>query len=428
MSVPAPVGALPWRHCLLPGLAAMAAYTCMYAFRKPYAAATYDAEGADYKAGLVIAQTVGYACSKFVGVGVVGRLGPKARAPLLLGLVGCAWLALLGFALLPPAWRWPMLFLNGLPLGMVWGVVFSYLEGRRATEMMAALLAASLIFSSALVKAVGKTLLLWGVEAAWMPLLCAALFVPPLLLCVRRLEAMPPPASEDRIDRAPRRPLSGSEQRRLLSRYLPGLAMLAAGYAAVSVLRDVRDNFEADLLAELGHGGNAGLFLWLELPAAVAALCVAASLVCIRDHARCLWGLHGLLAGGLAGVFATTAAFRAGMLEPLWWLALTGLCLSVAYVPFNCAFFERLVATFRIRGNVGFFSCLLDGVAYVGSCSLLIGSQWLPEAEAWVGRYVAAALVLPVVGAAGVLGALQFFRRRHGRRTLRRLSISREST
>jgi len=32
------------------------------------------------------------------------------------------------------------LFLNGFPLGMIWGLVFSYVEGRRTTELMAAIL------------------------------------------------------------------------------------------------------------------------------------------------------------------------------------------------------------------------------------------------------------------------------------------------
>ena len=414
--MPAAGGGPGWRECVLPGLAAMAAYTCMYAFRKPYAAAIYaEGDGLDYKSGLVIAQTIGYACSKFLGVGVIGRLRAQARATLLLGLLGGAWLSLLGFALVPPSWRWLMLFLNGLPLGMVWGVVFSYLEGRRATEAMAALLAASLIFSSALVKAVGKLLLLLGVEVAWMPFICAGLFIPLLLACVRQLEAMPPPGQADVADRAPRHALSGAARRRLLARFLPGLGLLALGYAALSVLRDVRDNFEADLLAEMGHGGSAGLFLWLELPAAAVALGIAASLVRVRDHARCLWGLHGLMVAGLAGVLVSTLVFRLGFLAPLPWLALTGLCLAAAYVPFNCAFFERLVATFRIRGNVGFFACLLDAAAYVASCAALIGAQWLPVTQGWETRFALAALLLPAIGIAGTLGALRFFRWRRFR-------------
>ncbi|HVJ38574.1 MAG TPA: DUF5690 family protein [Stenotrophomonas sp.] len=408
-----PMHATPgWRDWLWPGLAAMATYACMYAFRKPFAAAAYEQAafaGLDYKVWLVMAQTIGYAGSKFVGIGLIARLRPDARQPLLLGIVGGAWLSWLGFALLPAALRWPMLFCNGLLLGLVWGVVFSYLEGRRGTEAMAALLAASLIFSSAMAKAVGKQLLLLGVDPAWMPFACAALYLPLLLLCMRQLARLPPPDIDDHAARTARKPLGRLARRRLLRQFLPGLAPLAIGYVVIAVLREVRDNFEADLLVELGHGGASGLFLWLELPATLAALVSAATLVRLRDHACCLFWLHGLMLAGLAGVLGATLLFSRGALPPLVWIALTGLCLSMAYVPFNCAFFERLIATFRIRGNVGFFAYLLDTVAYFGSCTALFASQWSPAGSGWVQRFATAAQVLPLAGIAGTAIALWFF-------------------
>jgi len=389
----------------------------MYAFRKPFAAATYaTADGLDYKVWLVIAQTCGYAFSKFLGIRLIGQLSAAARQPLLLRIVGGAWLSWLGFALLPDPFRWPMLFCNGLLLGLVWGVVFSYLEGRRGTEAMAALLAASLIFSSALVKAVGKQLLLMGVEVAWMPFAVAAIFVLPLLYCVRQLAQLPPPSREDQGERMPRRALQVHARRRLLRSLLPGLLPLGLGYVAVGVLRDMRDSFEADLLAEFGHGGSASLFVWLELPATIAALLLAGSLVRVREHPRCLWRLHCWMALGLAGVLGVTVLCQARVLSPLAWLTLTGLCLSMAYVPFNCAFFERLIATFRIRGNVGFFAYLFDTAAYFGSCSVLLAAPWGWADAGWAERLGALAIVLPLIGGIGVLVSLQYFQRRYRQR------------
>ncbi len=409
------VGVPPRWDWLWPGLAAMATYACMYAFRKPFAAGTYageDVAGMDYKIWLVVAQTLGYACSKFIGIGVIGQLLPAQRQPLLLAILGGALLAWLGFALTPAAWRALWLFCNGLLLGLVWGVVFSYLEGRRATEVMAALLASSVIFSSAMVKAVGKQLLLVDLEARWMPLACAALFSLPLLLCLRQLARLPPPDAGDRQARHARRPLGRARRRGLLRRFLPGLAALSVGYVAIAVLRDVRDNFEAELLTEAGHGGNAGLFLWIELPATLAALGVAAVLVRMHDHARCLWRLHLLMLAGLGGALLCTWLFRAGGLPALAWIALTGLCLALAYVPFNCAFFERFIAAFRLRGNVGFFAYLLDTLAYFASCGVLLAGHWMPSAG-WTGRYVLASSALPLAGIAGTTLALCFFRRCH---------------
>ncbi|MEL7341237.1 MAG: DUF5690 family protein, partial [Bacteroidota bacterium] len=116
---------------------AFCCYASMYAFRKAYQAADF-AESPEvwdltYKSVLVIVQVIGYALSKFIGIKVVSEMSPARRAWTLIGLVAVAGLALVGFAVVPAPYNWPFMFLNGLPLGMVWGLVFSYLEGRQQT-------------------------------------------------------------------------------------------------------------------------------------------------------------------------------------------------------------------------------------------------------------------------------------------------------
>ena len=51
------------------------------------------------------------------------------------------------------------MFMNGLFLGMIWGLVFSYMEGRRVSEVLGAVLCASFIVSSGAVKSVGVLLM-----------------------------------------------------------------------------------------------------------------------------------------------------------------------------------------------------------------------------------------------------------------------------
>lgn len=55
-----------------------------------------------------------------LGVKVVAEHSGDRRARLILSLVGASWIALLGFALLPARFGPLCLFLNGLPLGMIW--------------------------------------------------------------------------------------------------------------------------------------------------------------------------------------------------------------------------------------------------------------------------------------------------------------------
>ena len=77
-------------------------YFCMYAFRKPFTAGAYTSTtfwGADYKTVLVVAQVLGYAVSKFVGISVVAEVQPCAWAALL-GLIARAEVALV-YPLIP---------------------------------------------------------------------------------------------------------------------------------------------------------------------------------------------------------------------------------------------------------------------------------------------------------------------------------------
>ena len=76
------------------------------------------------------------------------RAGQRAQA--ILGLIGGAWLALIVLAVAPPWAKVLALFVNGLCLGMIWGLVFAYMEGRRTSELLGALLCASFIVSSTL--------------------------------------------------------------------------------------------------------------------------------------------------------------------------------------------------------------------------------------------------------------------------------------
>src|SRR6185369_3804733 len=166
---------------------AFTTYFAMYSFRKPFAAAHYaDATfwRLDLKSALIISQLAGYAFSKFLGVKFNSEMPPQRRAWALILLIAWAELALVAFAVLPPSAQVAALFLNGLPLGMVWGIVFSFLEGRRTSEILGAGLSCAYVVASGAVKLVGAMLLHTGISEAWMPAATGALFLPVFLVAV----------------------------------------------------------------------------------------------------------------------------------------------------------------------------------------------------------------------------------------------------
>src|SRR5438105_2204902 len=126
---------------LYASLVAFCLYTCVYAFRKTFSAGTFEGSSflqVSYKSWLVIFQVIGYALSKFIGIKIISELKSSYRAvgiALMVGIAGFSWFL---FAIMPSPYNVIFLFTNGLPLGMVWGMVFGYLEGRRYTEVLGA--------------------------------------------------------------------------------------------------------------------------------------------------------------------------------------------------------------------------------------------------------------------------------------------------
>src|SRR3984885_14644972 len=332
------------------GLAGFAAYFSMYAFRKPFSVALFtDVPGwhfsLDYKIALVLAQVLGYALSKLIGVKVISEITPQRRATAIVGLIALSWFALILFAIVPAPWNVLAMFLNGLPLGMIWGLVFGFMEGRRTSEVLGAILCASFILSSGAVKSVGKLLMdSWHVSPYWMPAAAGAIFFPILLVSVWALSILPPPSASDEAERVRRTPMDGAARARFLGRYGLGIALLVLAYVLITAIRDFRDNFAAEIWTALGFGHAAAVFTASEVPVAVLSLTVLAVIIVVRDNTKALLVIHGVVIAGLLLLGGSTLAFQAGLLSPLAWMILSGAGLYMAYVPFNAMLFDRLIA------------------------------------------------------------------------------------
>jgi hypothetical protein len=399
------------------GLAGFSAYFSMYAFRKPFAAATFEAVPGwhfvlDYKIALVLAQVVGYALSKLIGVKVISEIGPARRGPAILALIGLAWLALVAFALIPAPWNVICLFFNGLPLGMIWGLVFGYMEGRRVSEALGAILCASFILSSGVVKSVGSWLIhSGGVELFWMPAAAGALFLPLLFASVWVLDRIPPPDALDEAARVRRAPMTSSQRSAFLAAYAPGLALLVLAYVLLTAFRDFRDNFAAEIWSALGYGGEAGIFSATEVPVAAIALGAMAAVILVRDNRRALMVIHGLVAGGFLLLGVSTLAWQAGLISPVLWMVLAGAGLYAAYTPFNAVLFDRLVAFSGRVATAGFLIYVADASGYAGSVGLLLWRNFGALHLDWLNFFVGAAYATSLVGVGATLLAAIYFAR-----------------
>ena len=396
--------------------AAFSTYFCMYAFRRPFAVGTFPGAldlpllgPVDLKILFIISQVLGYCLSKFLGIKVVSEMTAARRARALVVVVGASWLALLLFAVLPVPLKALALFLNGLPLGMVWGLTFGFLEGRRLTEVLGAGLSASYIVASGAVKSAGKVLLDAGLPEYWMPFAVGAIFLFPLGLSTFLLSHPPPPSPLDEALRTPRQPMDAAARRRFTRAFLPGIVPLTLLYVLLTAYRDFRDNFARELWDALGYAESPAIMTTSELPIALGVLLVLALLMVIRDNRTALVVVHLIMLAGTLLIGGSTWAWQAGLIGPAAWMVSVGLGLYVGYVPYGCVLFERLIAATGFLGTAGFMIYLTDAFGYLGSVGLLLYKNFGQPSLSWLDFFVGFSWVSSVGCSLCFLASMLYF-------------------
>ncbi|MEJ8816852.1 DUF5690 family protein [Lacibacter sp. H407] len=392
-------------------------YASIFAFRKPFTVATFDGlqfGKVSYQTLLIISQVVGYMLSKFYGIKFISELQRRGRWKTSLLMVGVAWLSLLLFAIVPAPWGILCFLVNGFTLGFMWGVVFSYVEGRRATDFIGVVLAVSFIFAGGFSRSVGKWLLLeWNVTEYWMPFATASLFAVPLLLFYFLLERAPFPDADDVAERTIRLPMNQPERKHFLKQFSAGVISFVIIYLLLTIMRDLRDNYMGNMWAELGYGGNAAVFAKTETITSLVVLGMIGMLVFVRKNMRAFRIIHVLMILGFLVAGLSSVLFKQQLISGASWMQFTGLGLYIAYVLFNSVFFERLLASFTIAGNVGFLIYVADAWGYLGSITVMLSKELLKLQLNWVSFYSQLVIVFAVAGIIASIFSLFYFNRKY---------------
>jgi hypothetical protein len=404
-----------WLFVIYVSLTSFTVYASMYGFRKPFTAASFEGFAigpVHYKVILVVAQTIGYMLSKFYGIRFIAGMDPAKRAGFIVKLVLTAWTSLLLFGLVPAPYNFVFMFINGLPLGMIWGLVFGFVEGRRTTELMGAVLATSFIFASGLAKTVGKSILLFaGVSEFWMPFAAGAVFIGPLLLATWLLNQTPAPSAADVAMRTIRRPMGKEERRSFLRTFGLALIPIVTAYAMLTVLRDFTEDFANELWSETGYKNNADVFASTSTIVSLIVLAVIGGFFLIRNNYRAFLLNNVIIIGGFALAAGATVAFHLHWISPVTWIVTASAGLYLGYVPYNCFYFERMLAAYKIPGNVGFLIYIADAFGYLGTVAVLLIKEFVRIKYTWVDFFTGMFYVAAVAGIVLVLWSAILFAR-----------------
>jgi len=193
------------------------------------------------------------------------------------------------------------------------------------------------------------------------------------------------------------------------------LVLLIGAYVFLTAFRDFRDNFAAEIWRDLGQANGAAIFTLSELPVAIVALAILASLMAIKDNRLAFLVVHAILAAGFACIGLSTLAFQSGVIGPIEWMILVGAGLYAAYTPFNTVLFDRLVAASGRVATAGFLIYVADSVGYIGSISLLLTKSLGHIQLAWVPFFTQAAYAVGLIGFLGICVSAVYFRHRLAR-------------
>lgn len=392
-------------------VAAFGAYFCTYAFRKPFFTGQFDGYvlwGMSLKSVYIIMQVLGYMSSKFIGVKIISELQPQQRIKLIIWLIAIAGLALLFFGLVPAPYNLPFLFVNGLPLGMVWGVLFSFLEGRRFTEILGIGLSINMIMTSGILKSVYLSIqVFFGFSEFWMPFVVGVMFLPAFAVFVWMLSKIPPPNKEEQLVKVSRKPMNNSEKLEILKKYGFGILAIIVLYAFFTTLRDFRDNFAIEIWQQIDSGHSNLIFAKIETIIASVVMIFLAFIAFFKNNRTAYQVITIMIVFSLVSILLSNYLFRANVISPQIWMATLGIGFYLPYLLIQIAYFERLIAYQSIKGNAGFFVYLCDSVGYLGSVVLLFYKEFSSRSIAYSQTLLELSEMTGYLGI--ILISLQFF-------------------
>ena len=378
-----------WLFIIWAGGTALLSYSLVYALRKPFTAAEFEGLqvfGMDYKIAVSIVQLLGYVCAKLLGIKYISELKPQGRLSFIIGSAALSEVSLIFFGLLPMPFNIVALFFNGLSLGCMWGVIFSFLEGRRTTDILASIMGVSMALSSGVAKSLGIYALYdLHVSEFWMPALIGAIAFPLLCFTGWMMTRFPQPTAADIASRSERVTLNGRQRWELFYRFMPVLLMLFAANLLLTVQRDVKEDFIVCIIDVSTVSSWA--FAQIDSSATLILLATFALLATTYNHLKVLCTLLVLSTLGMGTLAFLGMNYQHINLSTTVWLFLQSLCLDMAYLSFQTIFFERFIACFKIKGNVGFFIITIDFVGYLGTLALLLFKEFYASHIDWQSFY-----------------------------------------
>ncbi len=390
-----------FNQTLFAAVTAFFTYMCFYPFRRAYTAATYEDLaffGVNFKILIITAQVLGFAVSKGLGIKYVSEMLPQNRSRNLLIMISLSWICYLFFALTPAPYNLFFIFMASLPLGMVYGTILGFLEGRKTTDLLVAVLTASFIMGSGFAKTIGKWVMTYlEVSQFWMPFVACTFMIVPFGVCVWLMGQIPPPTYEDIQNRTERKPMQKADRKAFIKEFALSMTIFVVSYVLLTTFREFRDNFTPEIWKLLGYGNNSTIFTQTETPIAITVLLMMAAMRWVQNNYKAFVIIQLLMLAGGVLIGLSTLLFQQKILSPVAWLTTLGLGVYMAYAMCNSLYFERMIAAFKKSGTVGFLITFADYYAYIGSILVLFYKNFFQKTINYLDFFIILSYCISVI-------------------------------
>jgi MFS-type transporter involved in bile tolerance (Atg22 family) len=129
----------------------------------------------------------------------------------------------------------------------------------------------------------------------------------------------------------------------------------------------------------------------------------------VKRNLRAFSIIHLCIIGGCLLIGMSTYLYGLKIIGPVSWMTMAGLGLYLGYVPYNAIFFERMIATFHYKSNIGFIIYVSDSIGYMGSCALLLVKEFGRPNISWGEFFKEGVVFVAVIGGVSAVLSLLYF-------------------
>jgi hypothetical protein len=198
-------------------------------------------------------------------------------------------------------------------------------------------------------------------------------------------------------------PMEKRERAAFLKRFGLALAPAIIAYGMLTILRDFTEDFANELWAETGYRNSADIFARTSTITSLIVLAVVAGFFLIRNNYKAFRMNNVIIIGGFILAAGATVGYHLRLVSPVVWIVAASSGLYLGYVPYNCFYFERMLAAYKVPGNVGFLIYVADAFGYLGTVVVLLVKEFVKIKYTWVDFFTGMFYISALAGISLVL-------------------------